>query len=74
MAIDIGTEAPDFALKTQLEVTRQYDLAHPAVPFISHRATVIVDKEGKVAFCQVQEKTAEERNWDEVRDALARLS
>lgn len=56
-----------------LAVTKEYDLAHPVVPFISHRATVIVDKQGKVAFVQVQEKTPEERDWTEVRNALAKL-
>ena len=56
----------------KLEVTKQYDLVHPA-GFISHRATVIVDKQGKVAFVQVQEKTPEERNWSEVQDALKKL-
>ena len=55
-----------------LDVTKKYDLQHPA-GFISHRATVIVDKDGKVAFCQVQEKTPEERNWTEVQDALKKL-
>jgi peroxiredoxin len=117
LAIDIGTEAPDFTIKTQderewrlsdhrgrnvvllwypldwspcwetskgikhdlladpmLEVTRLYDLAHPAVPFISQRATVVVDKQGRVAFCQVQEKTPEERNWQELQGALEKLS
>lgn len=64
----------DLLADPMLEVTRQYDLAHPAVPFISHRATVIVDKEGKVAFCQVQEKTPEERDWSEVQSALAQLA
>ena len=56
-----------------LAVTRQYDLVHSAVPFISHRATVIVDKQGKVAFSRVQEATREERNWDDVRSALDKL-
>lgn len=64
----------DLLADPMLQVTKLYDLAHPAVPFISHRATVIVDKEGKVAFRQVQEKTPEERNWQEVQDALAKLS
>jgi len=56
----------------KLEVTQKYGLVHPA-GFISHRATVIVDKQGKVAFAQVQEKTPEERNWSEVQAALAKL-
>jgi peroxiredoxin len=46
---------------------------HPAVPFISHRATVVVDKTGKVAFVQVQENTKEERNWTELQAALKQL-
>ena len=56
----------------KLEVTQKYGLVHPA-GFISHRATVIVDKQGKVAFAQVQEKTPEERNWSEVQTALKKL-
>lgn len=56
-----------------LEVTKKFGLQHPAVPFISHRATVIVDKNGKVAFVQVQENTKEERNWSEVQSALKQL-
>jgi peroxiredoxin len=63
----------DLLADPMLEVTKKYDLAHPAVPFISHRATVIVDKTGKVAFVQVQEKTPEERNWTEVQTALKEL-
>ena len=55
-----------------LEVTKKFNLVHP-VGFISHRATVIVDKTGKVAFVQVQEKTSEERNWSEVQGALKKL-
>ena len=56
----------------KLEVTQKYGLVHPA-GFISHRATVIVDKAGKVAFAQVQEKTGDERNWTEVQAALKKL-
>ena len=56
----------------KLEVTKLYDLVHPA-GFISHRATVIVDKQGKVSYVQVQEKTPEERNWSEVQAALKKL-
>jgi peroxiredoxin len=56
-----------------LEVTKKYGLQHPAVPFISHRGTVVVDKQGKVAFVQVQEKTGDERNWSELQDALKKL-
>ncbi len=56
----------------KLDVTKQYDLLHPA-GFISHRATVIVDKNGKVAFVQVQEKTPEARDMGAVKNALAKL-
>ena len=64
----------DLLADPMLEVTKQYGLEHPAVPFISHRATVIVDKQGKVAFVGIQQKTGDERDWDEVRAALAGLS
>ena len=56
----------------KLEVTQKYGLVHPA-GFISHRATVIVDKQGKVAFAEVQEKTGDERDWKPVQAALAKL-
>ena len=56
----------------KLDVTKQYGLVHPA-GFISHRATVIVDKKGKVAFAEVQEKTGDERDWKPVQAALAKL-
>jgi len=55
-----------------LDVTAKYGLVHPA-KFISHRATVIVDKAGKVAYVGVQEKTGDERNWKDVQAALAKL-
>jgi len=56
-----------------LDVTKKYDLVHPA-GFISHRATVIVDKNGKVAFVQVQEKTPEARDMNAVQTALKKLA
>ena len=56
-----------------LEVTKKYGLEHPKVPFISQRATVIVDKQGKVAFVQVQEKTGEPRDLAAVETALKSL-
>ena len=62
----------DLLADVKLDVTRQYDLLHPA-GFISHRATVIVDKQGKVAWVGVQEKTGDERNWADVQKALAKL-
>ena len=63
----------DLLADPMLKVTKDYDLVHPAVPFISHRATVIVDKQGKVAFCAVQEKTPEARDMAAVKAALAKL-
>lgn len=63
----------DLLADPMLDVTSKFGMKHPKVPFISHRATVIVDKQGKVAFVQVQEKTSDERNWKEVQDALAKL-
>lgn len=64
----------DLLADPMLDVTKKFGLQHPAVPFISHRATVIVDKSGKVAFCQVQENTKEERNWAPIQAALAKLN
>jgi peroxiredoxin len=64
----------DLLADPMLEVTKKYDLVHPAVPFISHRATVIVDKDGKVAFCQVQEKTPEARDMGAIKAALTKLA
>jgi len=62
----------DLLADPKLEVTQSYGLVK--VPgFISHRATVLVDKTGKVAFAQIQEKTSDERNWSEVQAALAKL-
>ena len=62
----------DLLADVKLDVTKQYDLVHPA-GFISHRATVIVDKNGKVAFVQVQEKTPEPRDMAAVQAALKKL-
>jgi len=56
-----------------LDVASKFGLKHPAVPFISQRATVVVDKAGKVAYVQVQENTKEERNWGELQAALKKL-
>jgi peroxiredoxin len=55
-----------------LDVTKKYDLVHKA-GFISHRATVVVDKTGKIVLSEVQESTGSERNWGPIRDALAKL-
>jgi peroxiredoxin len=56
-----------------LEVTKQYGLAHPKVAFMSHRATVIVGRDGKVKFVQVQEETPKARDFGAVEKALAAL-
>ncbi|MEQ1892509.1 MAG: peroxiredoxin [Planctomycetota bacterium] len=64
----------DLLADPMLDVAKKFGMQHPAVPFISHRATVIVDKHGKVAFSQVQENTKEERNWSEVQSALKKLA
>jgi peroxiredoxin len=63
----------DLLADMDLKVTAQYGLVHPKVPVISHRATVIVDKNGKVAFVQVQEATPEARDMKAVQDALSKL-
>jgi len=63
----------DLLADPMLDVTKKYGLMHPAVPFISHRATVIVDKTGKIGYVQVQEKTSEERDWKQLQAALAKM-
>ena len=63
----------DLLADPMLDVTKSYGMQHPKVPFISHRATVIVDKTGKVAFAAVQEKTGEERDWTPIQAALKNL-
>ena len=65
--------AHDLLADPMLDVTQQYDLVHPAVPFISHRATVIVDREGTVVYCDVQENTPEPRDIEAVQHALEHL-
>ncbi len=55
-----------------LEVTAKFGLVHPA-KFISHRATVVVDKTGKVAFADIQEKTGDERVWGPIVEAVKKL-
>lgn len=63
----------DLLADPMLDVTKQFGLEHPAVPFISHRATVIVDKQGKVAFCEIQQSTGDERDWSTIQAALKAL-
>jgi peroxiredoxin len=62
----------DLLADVKLDVAAKYGLVHPA-GFICHRATVIVNKQGKVAFVQVQEKTAEGRDMAAVEAALQKL-
>ena len=64
----------DLLADTQLEVARQYDLVHPAVPFISHRATVVINKGFNIEHVQVQEKTPEERDFEEIRNVLGNIA
>jgi peroxiredoxin len=63
----------DLLADVKLEAAKAYDLVHPA-GFISHRATVIVDKNGKVAYVGVQEKTGDPRDMAAVQAALKKLS
>lgn len=62
--------AHDLLADPMLEVTKLYGLVHPQAPFISQRATVIVDSEGNIAWSQVQDNTVEERNWNAIIEAL----
>lgn len=63
----------DLLADMDLKVTALYGMVHPKVPVISQRATVIVDKDGKIAFVQIQEATPEARDMKAVQDALAKL-
>jgi peroxiredoxin len=56
-----------------LDVTKKFDWCTPR-GFISHRASVVVDKQGKVAFVQVQEKTGEARDMQAVINAVKKLA
>ncbi|HYG73698.1 MAG TPA: redoxin domain-containing protein [Planctomycetota bacterium] len=63
----------DLLADMMLETTKKFGLEHPGNPAISQRATVIVDKNGKVSFVQIQEKTGDPRDMKAVQDALAKL-
>jgi peroxiredoxin len=63
----------DLLADPKLEVAGLFDVVHPA-GFISHRASVVTDRTGKVAHVQVQEKTPEARDMDELRKVLAGLA
>ena len=60
----------DLLADPELEATRLFDLVHPAASFMSHRATVVIDKEGLVRHVQVQEATPEPRDLEEIRSML----
>jgi len=53
-------------------VTKAYGLYHPGGN-ISQRATVIIDREGKVAFCKVEADITKERDYNEVEAELQKL-
>lgn len=54
------------------KVTKAYGLYHPGAN-ISQRATVIVDKNGKVAFSKVEADITKERDYNEVEAQLQKL-
>jgi peroxiredoxin len=62
----------DLLADPKLDVAKRYDLVHPA-GFISHRATVVINKGFNVEHVQVQEKTPEARDLNEIRDVLKNL-
>lgn len=64
----------DLLADPMLDVTKKFGLEHPKVAFISQRATVIVGKDGKVKFVQVQENTGEARDLDALKKKLAELA
>lgn len=63
----------DLLADPMLAVTKQYGVVHPA-QFISHRATVVVDKKGNVAYYQIQSETPAEREWKPIQACLAQLA
>ena len=64
----------DLLADPMLEVTKKYDLQHPAVPFISHRATVVVDKNGKVTHAEYVPEVTSEPNYDAALEAVKKSS
>lgn len=54
------------------KATKDYGLFFPAAN-ISQRATVIIDKAGKVAWVKVEKNLGDERNYDEVEEQLKKL-
>ena len=55
------------------KVTKAYGLFHPGGN-ISQRATVIIDKAGKVAWCKVESDITKERDYAEVEAQLQKLN
>lgn len=54
------------------KVTKAYGLYHPGAN-ISQRATVIIDKTGKVAWVKVEADITKERDYNEVEQQLQKL-
>lgn len=54
------------------KVTKAYGLFHPGAN-ISQRATVIIDKSGKVAFSKVEADITKERDYAQVEAELQKL-
>jgi len=63
----------DLLADPKLEVAKLYDLVHPA-GFISHRATVVINKGFNVEHVQVQEKTPEARDLEAIRRVLKSIA
>jgi peroxiredoxin len=63
----------DLLADPKLEVAKLYDLVHPA-GFISHRATVVINKGFNVEHVQVQEKTPEARDLEAIRGVLKSIA
>ena len=56
-----------------LKAIKDYGLFHPGAN-ISQRATVLIDKEGKVAWVKVEADITKERDYKEVEERLQKLS
>ena len=56
-----------------LKVIKDYGLFHPGAN-IAQRATVLIDKKGKVAWVKVEADITKERNYDEVEAQLQKLA
>ncbi|MDE2039391.1 MAG: redoxin domain-containing protein [Elusimicrobia bacterium] len=54
------------------KVTKAYGLFLPAAN-ISQRATVLIDKQGKVAWVKVQSDITKERDYNEIEEQLKKL-